>query len=895
MTKIRKKIYLVDGSNYVFRAYYAISPLSNSKGLPTNALYGFIRMISKLIKEESPEKLAIFFDTKEPTFRNELYVDYKANRSEPPEDLVPQFEYFPAIVETMGIKLFTNPGFEADDVIGTVAMQAEKDGYDVVIVTGDKDFMQLVGDHISLLDTMKERTIDRDAVKKRFGVPPEKVIDVMSLLGDSSDNIPGVPGIGEKSASKLINQFESLDNLLDNIEKVANTRARNALKMGIDNAYLSRKLVTIKLDVPLEYSWDEFDISGPNPDKLKELFSELEFFKLLNEMLPSSNLAEASTVEVGGYTNTDVWKTRVIVGKEGLVELSRQVADEKEIGVYFVGANLGLPLTGVAIATRAGFSAYIPLAHETLEEAPNISGEVISDFFSNINIKDKKILVFGIKPTLNDFKPAIDLISDNLQDIRLLSYVLNPAYSSELVELATEVLADYTLQGLDLRQKGKKKAPITIEGAAAFAGAAAEIIFKLYDKFSETIKGELKKVYKDMEMPLLAILYKMEKRGIKIDIPKLKELSKEYEGKIKKLEATIFLEAGETFAINSPKQLSHILFEKLELPSIKKTKTGYSTDAGVLTELAEKYGLPREILKYRSLTKLKSTYIDALPLLADADGRIHTTFNQTVTATGRLSSSDPNLQNIPIRTEEGLRIRSAFIAENGHKLMSADYSQIELRILADISKEPVLIQAFEDDIDVHSGTAANIFDVPVKDVDSKMRAAAKTVNFGVLYGQGAFGLSKQLEIDVGEADSYIKNYYKKYPRVKELKEKILKDASRFGYVETLLGRRRYIPDINSSNHQVRSFAERTAFNAVFQGTAADIIKIAMLEIDKDLSNDFPGVAMLLQVHDELVFEVPASKVEALSQLVRKKMCSAVKLAVKLEVDIGVGANWAECK
>jgi len=886
MPKDRPRLYLIDGSSYIFRAFYAIRPLSNSKGLPTNALYGFIRMILKLIKDEKPDKVGIIFDTEAPTFRDEMYEEYKANRKEPPDDLVPQFEYFTPIVEALSIKEISMDGYEADDVIGTLAKKAEKDGYDVTLVTGDKDFMQLVDDHIILYDTMKERRISFPEVKKKFGVRPDQVIDVMSLIGDSSDNIPGVRGIGEKTASALINQYESLDNLFENVDNITNQRAKNALKEGRGDADLSRDLVTIKLDVPIEFDWAEFDLHSPDKDKVKELFSELEFYKLMQELIP----AEKNDANVEN-------EYKVIANLNELEGLKTELKNSDTIACNFLSSSDRF--VGISFSLGEGKAFYIPMAHQTLEEIQNIDISHVKTLFNDI--KTKKKVLFKAKSIIKILK-GLDIDIGNIEDLLLISYVVDPSNSNDLLVLGQQILGADVLDGR-LETKGTKKtkkkdaSEFSIEEAKQECPLLSDIIFRLYKDLNAKLDKEedLKKIYKDLEMPLMWILLDMEEKGILIDKDKLKKLSEEYAEKIKGLEKEIFKEAGEEFVVNSPKQLSRILFEKLDLPVIKKTKTGFSTDSSVLEQLAVDYDIPKMILEYRSLAKLKSTYIDALPILTKNDGRIHTTFNQAVTATGRLSSKDPNLQNVPARTEEGMRIREAFIPDKGLKLISADYSQIELRILAHISKEDALTKAFEDGVDVHAATAAKIFNVAIKDVDKEMRGAAKTVNFGVLYGQSAYGLSQQLDISPKEADEYIKNYYASYPKVESLKDKILQDAETKGYVKTIYGRRRYIPDIKNPNKQVKAFAERTAFNAVFQGTAADIIKMAMIELAKVIKKDFSDVSMLLQVHDELVFELPESKVEAFTETVKKAMCEVVKLDVPLEVDIGIGNNWTECK
>lgn len=901
MTKKPEKLYLVDGSSYIFRAYYAIRPLSNSKGLPTNALYGFTRMLLRLVKDEAPDKMAVVFDTVEPTFRDELYKEYKANRKEPPSDLVPQFQYFGPIVEALNIKMIAMPGFEADDVIGTVAVEAAAKGYEVVIITGDKDFMQLIGENIKIYDTMKEKWIDRQEVKKKFGVAPEKVVDVMSLIGDTSDNIPGVSGIGDKSAVALIEQFKTLEDLLANIDKVSNVKSREALKEGIEKARLSKQLATIKVDVPLKYEWGEFDLPGPDAAKMKKIFSELEFFKLLRELLPEEDGEDSS-------------ECRLVTKKDALAQLAGDIKSAGSVALSFLEGTSGEggSFFGIGLCWKKDGLAYIPMAHETLEAAANVNEVLIKEFLNELS--GCKKFLYDAKGVIKKLKKRGIDIEENMSDVRLMSYLLDPAHPQDLTTLAQQELGIHvasqkssflvdTTQAKPQGQKiskakgGRGERQVSVKDAQKQAGRFADMIFQLAGRFTEELSknAELSKLFSGLEMPLIDVLIKMEDNGIKIDVAQLKVLSKEYGKKISALEDDIYKLAGGKFLIGSPKQLGQVLFEKLHLPSAKKTKTGYSTDAMVLAQLAEKYELPKLILKYRSLTKLKSTYIDALPLIMDKKtGRLHTTFNQAVTATGRLSSSDPNLQNVPARTDEGQRIRRAFIAEEGRKLMSADYSQIELRILAHVSKEKALIDAFEKGLDIHSATAAKVFNVSVAKVTGEMRAAAKTVNFGVLYGQGAYGLSKQLDIDVAKAEAYIKNYYESYPDVKKLKEKILNEAAEKGYVETLFGRRRYVPDIKSGNQQVKAFAERTAFNAVFQGTAADIIKMAMLEVDKVLKEKFPDTLMLLQVHDELVFEIPPRDADKLSKIICEKMCGVVSFVVPMEVNIGIGDNWADC-
>lgn len=737
-----KRLYLIDASGYIFRAYYAIRPLSNSKGLPTNALFGFTNMMVKLLKEHKPDLIGVVFDVARKTFRNEKYPEYKANRSEPPPDLVPQFPYFRKIIQALNLPVLELPNYEADDVIGTIASQFEKKDWETVIVTGDKDMMQLVDDHILIFDSMKEKWIREPEVKEKFGVGPKQVTDILALAGDSSDNIPGVPGIGDKTATKLIQEYGSLENLLLHAGEVKGKMGEK-LVAHADQARLCKELATIVTNAPLSYDLKDFEINPPDPEKMRELFEELEFKKFLLEWAPSSDATPAPT--------------------QSTVELTEDV----KLGLYLLDP----------------------------------------DGFRNV-----------------------------------------------------ELVRDHYLSNATLEEQLKKE--------------------NLWD------------LYQDLELPLATVLRRVENNGVLIDSERLTQTSALYEKKMAEMESRVFQLAGQEFNLNSPKQLSEILFEKLKLPVMRKTKTGYSTDVDVLTELSKKHDLPKIILEYRSLAKLKSTYLDALPKLVDSEGRIHTSFNQTVAATGRLSSTDPNLQNIPIRTEEGRKIREAFIAAPGCVLLSADYSQIELRILAHLSDEPVLIQAFAEDRDIHRATAAQIFEVMEPLVTSEMRAVGKTVNFAVLYGQGAFSLSQELGISNAEANKYIKNYFAQYPKVTALRDQILKQVREEKIVHTLFGRLRRFPDILNPNATVRAMVERTAFNTVFQGTAADLIKKAMLTIDARLK-DFPETKMLIQVHDELVFEVPEALIEPVSKMVCHEMSSVASLKVPLKVEVGHGKNWNE--
>jgi len=734
---VSKRLYLIDASGYIFRAYYAVRPLSTAKGLPTNALFGFTSMLLKLLREEKPDLIGIVFDVARKTFRNEKFPAYKANRSEAPADLIPQFPYFRKIVKALNLPVLELANYEADDVIGTIAKRFEKKKWETVIVTADKDLMQLVDDRISLFDSMREKRVGLPEVLEKFGVEPSKVADVLGLAGDSSDNIPGVPGIGEKTATKLIQEYGSLEEVLKNASQVKGKLGEKLREFG-DQARLCKELATIVTDVPIEYDLNDFKILEPDRDALTALFNELEFKGFLKEF---------------GETKKDA----------------------------------------------------VPIA---------------------------------------DAAPAS-------KEILIGNYLLDPDKRSLPIDDLEELKKHLEEEGLT-------------------------------------------KVFSEIEMPLVPVLGKMEKNGVKIDTEKLKRSSEAYAVRLKEIETEVYRQAGTDFNLNSPKQLSHILFEKMQLPVIRKTKTGYSTDVEVLTELSHSYDIAKYLIEHRSLSKLKSTYLDALPALIDpASGRIHTSFNQTVAASGRLSSSNPNLQNIPIRTEEGKRIREAFIPEKGNKILSADYSQIELRILAHLSQDPVLLEAFENNRDVHRATASKIFGVAEDQVTDRMRSAGKTVNFSVLYGQSAFGLAQQLSIPVEEADKYIRNYFSEYQGVAQYREKILKEAKTKKIVRTLFGRLRRFPDINHRNGNLRALAERTAFNTVFQGTAADLIKKAMIAIDRRMEKEFPKALMIIQVHDELVFEVPETETKLFSKMVKEEMEGVADLSIPLKVDTGIADTWAE--
>lgn len=879
----KPSLYIVDGSSYIFRAYYAIRHLNNSKGLPTNAVYGFTQMLLRLLKEEKPEYLLMVFDSKEPSFRKKEYEAYKANREAPPEDLIPQFDYIKRVVEALNIPQLEMPGFEADDIIATVAKRLVPGENPVVIVTGDKDLMQLVNHHIVLLDEMKGKMIDESGVKEKFGVRPEQVVDVLALMGDSSDNIPGVPGIGPKTAGQLIQQFGSLEGVYENLAELKGKKAED-LKTYREQAFLSKRLATLREDLPMKFAYEEFLRREPKSEECRELFSELEFHGLLKEFG-----SEQKRLSSDNY--------RLVDSSESFAQF---IARMKEVRSFAFDTEttsldpLKARLVGMSFAAAAGEAYYLAIGHK--EAQRQLSLETALE---------------GVKPMLEN--PEIAKVGQHFKydshvlrnygvhvrglscDTMLASYLLDPAASHKLDNLASRYLNHKMISFEEVAGKGGDFAAVDPKAAAEYSCEDADVTWQLAELLQPRLREEgLWALFQDVEIPLSLVLEEMERRGIKVDKAFLECLQKEFGERIAAQESKIHVLAGEAFNIQSPKQLGTILFEKLKLPVQRKTKTGYSTDVDVLTELAKLHDLPKEILEYRSLTKLKSTYVDALLQILDPEThRVHTSFNQTIAETGRLSSSDPNLQNIPIRSEDGAKIRRAFIAAPGFLLLSADYSQIELRVLAHLSGDPVLVRAFEEDLDIHRITAAQIFQVHEGLVTPAMRAAGKTVNFGVVYGQTPFGLSGQLGVSQAQAKKYIEQYFEKYAGVREYREKVLAEAREKKEVRTWLGRRRFVPEIDSKNTMARNFAERIAFNTVIQGTAADIIKKAMVEIEAEIRDKAMRSMLLLQVHDELVFEAENSELDAMRDLARRRMEGAADFRVALKVEIGSGVNWAE--
>ena len=889
-----KSLYIIDGSSYIFRAYFGIRQfLSTSKGFPTNALYGFINMLQKVVKDEKPDYLCVAFDSKEKTFRHDIYSDYKANRDAPPEDLAKQFPYFEPLVDAFNISSIRIPGYEADDIIGTLALKGSKAGFRVVIVSGDKDMMQLVSPEVQMLDTMKNKWIGVNEVKEKFGVPPEKVIEVMGLMGDSSDHIPGVKGVGPKTATQLIQKYGSIEELYKSIDEIEKKKLKEKLIQDKERALLSRKLVTIDTAMTLECSLDELKVRPSKNEDLRKLFSEFEFSSMLAVL-------EDGSEETSKTTEPLKKKYETVLTEAAFNKWIKKLKKNKIFALDLETTSLRpvqARAVGISFSCNMGEACYIPLGHSYLGMPDQLGVDWVFDKLKPI-LEDPKIKKVG-QNIKYDF---IVLKNEGIQlqgiafDTMLASYLLNPSSRGHNMDaLALEHLGHTTIKYKDVVGTASKEIgfdQVQIDRATEYAAEDADITWRLYEKLSGLLKGEDLKIFEKIELPLLEVLGDMELQGMALDKSHLQKLSQRIHLLLAEQEKEIYELAGEKFNINSPKQLSVILFEKLELPVIKKTKTGYSTDVSVLEELSAEHDLPEVILLYRQLAKLKSTYVDALQEeIFGKTVRVHTSFNQSVAATGRLSSSNPNLQNIPIRTEMGREIRKSFIAEGSNKILSADYSQVELRVLAHMSEDESLIDAFINGEDIHTRTAVEIFGTTAERLDAEARRMAKAVNFGIVYGLSAFGLSRQLKIFPKEAKKFIDQYFELYKNVKIYMERTVEDARAMGYTLTLMNRKRYLPDLNSKNRQAREAAERIAINSPVQGSAADLIKLAMINLDREISQKKLKSRMILQVHDELVFECPSEEEEEMRALVKKEMEEVMPLKVPLVVDIGWGDNW----
>jgi DNA polymerase I len=875
-------LYLIDGNSYVYRAFYAIKGLTNSSGFPTNAIYGFTNMLLKIIREKKPDAVVVSFDSPVLTERHRLFQDYKAHRPETPPELVQQLPFIRKVISAFRIKIFEMAGYEADDIIGTVAKDAAAQGWTVFIVTADKDMLQLVDERIKIYDPMKDRVLGEDYVKEKFGVGPERVTEFMALTGDVSDNIPGLRGVGEKTAKELLSGFESIEDLLGHPERIKKERIRKIVSENKEVVRLSQKLATIDLSVPIQIDRKEFALQTPDWLALLPLFKEFEFTTLM-KLLPS---AESAAV---------IYKA--ITSPEELKDFLAGIRDEIAIDLEAAGKS---PLTdeffGISVCCDKHRAFYVPLGHsagsggqmELKEMARELSPVLQDPFICKIGHNLKYELVMFYRNEIP--------VSGKLFDTMIAAYLLNPNKPNHsLEEVSFEYLSRVKKSFTELLKKRKSIAEIPVGEAAPYAAECAALSYELKDILFRKLGEEgLLDIYLNIEMPLLPVLADMEMAGIRIDTALLTALSEEVSSEVESIQQRIFFLAGEEFNINSPRQLSTVLFQSLGLTPTKKTKTGFSTGMEVLEDLCEFHELPREVLEYRSLTKLKSTYLDALPLLVnERTGRLHTSFNQTVTATGRLSSTDPNLQNIPVRGDWGKRIRRAFITDAGNLLVSADYSQVELRILAHLSGDENLIDAFRKEKDVHTRTAAELFGVTPEQVTSEMRRTAKTVNFGVIYGISAFGLSESLSVDRKEAEKYIRQYFDRHPGVSEYIKSTLKKAKEKGYVTTLFGRKRPVPELHSRNRTIQQQGERLAVNSPIQGAAADIIKIAMVRIWQSLRERKLRTKMVLQVHDELLFEAPEPELETVLEIVKEGMENAAELSIPLKVDIGYGKNWTE--
>ncbi len=880
-------LYLIDGNSYVYRAYYAIRGLSNSKGFPTNAIYGFTNMLLKIIREKKPDSIVVTFDSPVPTERHRIYEEYKAQRPETPGDLVEQLPYIRKIISGFNIKIFEIPGYEADDIIGTIAKKAASEETDVFIVTADKDMLQLVNNKVKIYDPMKDKILDERYTKERFGVVPERITEFMALTGDAIDNIPGIKGVGEKTAKELLSEFKSLDDLLNNTNRIRKDKLRLLVSEHADIARLSKRLATIDTSVPIEIDLEEFRLREPDWPSLLPLFLEFEFGSLI-KLIPSGL---AGVISAETLLSTEKVKELALLIKE-------KFAFDIEASA-FGGSRSPMTgsLVGVALCAEKGHAFYIPVSHSYPGIPAQINKKDALAMLAQI-FEDERLAKIGhnLKYSIIILKQDGIHVKGPLFDTMIASYLINPNKPNHgLEEVALEYLSYRKKTFMEVIKKKSSFSEVSLEEAAAYAAENASLSLELKEfLFNVLRENDLENIYLNIEMPLIYVLADIEEAGVKIESNKLEGISKELERELGGIQRRIFFLAGEEFNINSPKQLSKVLFHSLGFQPKKRTKTGYSTEMGVLEELAESHELPREILNYRSLSKLKTTYIDVLPTLINPKtGRIHTSFNQTATATGRLSSSDPNLQNIPIKGYWGRRIRETFIAEEGNLLLSADYSQVELRILAHLSNDEGLIEAFRNNLDIHTRTAAEIFNIPIDKVTPDIRRIAKTVNFGVIYGISPFGLSETLSISRDEAKKYIEQYFKRHPGVKSYIEKTLDEARNKGYAATLFGRRRAIPEIKSKNSNIRQQGERLAINSTIQGTAADIIKIAMINIWKKIKDIGLKTKMILQVHDELLFELPARELVIAKDIIKKDMEEVAKLQMPLSVDINCGKNWAE--
>ncbi len=885
---MKKKLYIIDGNSLIYRSYYAIRNLRSSKGFPTNAIYGFISMINKLLRENPPDYIAVAFDVSRKTFRNEIYEKYKAQRPPMPDELLKQIPLIKEFLKAYKIPILELENFEADDVIGTLSSLAKEKEVQVIIVTGDKDFYQLVDENTFIFNPSKDELFDREKVKEYIGVYPEQIVDLLSLQGDSADNIPGVPGIGPKTAVSLLKEFGTIDNLLNNIDKISRKSIADKIKNNLDKLEISRKLTPIVKNLPLNFDLDELKYENPDQNKLLKLYRELEFKSLLKEIEGSSSKLKQNYVLVKSEE-----EIKKIV--ERIKEKGEFVFDTETDNTNPVKANL----IGISIALEEGEAFYIPTFHQL--EKINLSTELVLSLLKSIFENNL------IKKTGHNLKYDVIVLRKYGIDVKgikwdtmILSYLLEPNRRSHKIDDLAIDYFNYKMKSYkELAGSGKSERPLSmvpLKELSFYSCEDSDLSLRLKNVLVRKIKEEcLMELYEKIELPLIEVLIHLEESGIKVDPFKLKQLSNYLNSEIEKLKENIYSMAGRRFNVNSTQQLGKILFEELKLPVIKKTKKSkaYSTSSDVLEELKNEHPIIENLLLYRQLTKLKSGYVDSLPsLIYDKTGRIHTSYNQTVAATGRLSSSDPNLQNIPIKSPIGKKIREAFIPERGNLFLSADYSQVELRVLAHLSNDPALLEAFERGEDIHSHTANEVFgelDIPFEE----KRRRAKIINFSIIYGKTAYSLARELGIDRSTAQEFINMYFSKYKKVKEFINESIKEAEKFGYVTTIFGRKRPIPEIFSSNTNIKNHGERMAINTKVQGSAADIMKKAMIDVYNKIKDSKLKTKIVLQVHDELVFEAPEAEKEKLEKIVKETMENSVKLKIPLIIDLNWGKNWAE--
>jgi len=886
-------IYLIDGSSYIHRAYHAIRNLANSSGVPTNAVYGFVRMLLKLVKDQDPRYLAVVFDAKGKTFRHDIYEDYKANRPPAPDDLVAQIPYIKRIVRGLNVRMLEMEGYEADDLIGTLARRAEEQGRRVVVVTGDKDFRQIVSPRVSLWDSMRDKTTDYETFKEAYeGLEPGQIVELMGLAGDSSDNIPGVRGVGEKTALNLIRDHGSIEGVYEHLDDVKQKKLKENLSAHREEAFLSRRLVTIDCGVPLDLPVEELAVGEPDAEALATLFQELEFRELWDQFAPRTTPCDRDT----GLCSTEE-------------ELEKRVREIREAGRVSLDTETtsrdphAADLVGLSFSCREGTAFYVPVGHENAGPGGQVGWTRAREILRDV-LEDPGVEKIGQNIKYDAL--VLRRHGVRLQGIRfdtmVASYVINPGLRQHNLDaLAQHHLNHRMIPYHDVVGRGKKEIPfsrVPVEKAAEYAGEDAEITLRLAGLLEKRLDEDGNHgLFFDLEMPLLPVLVEMEAAGVGVDTEVFRSMSERFSEELERIQAAIYEEAGMEFNLNSPRQLGFVLFEKLGLPTQGKTsKTrAYATDIRALKKLATMaFRIPEMLLSYRSLAKLKSTYLDALVRMVNPEtGRIHTTFNQAVAATGRLSSSNPNLQNIPIRSPEGRDIRKGFTAEAGHLLLSADYSQIELRVFAHYSGDAALVDAFQRGEDVHARTASELFEPEGGRPSPEMRRIAKAINFGIIYGMGASKLSDELGVDHKTAKGYIEAYYRKHGGVLRFREAMIEQARKEGFVTTLFNRRRYLPDIHHRNRFVRGEAERMAVNTPIQGTAADLIKKAMIRIHHRLEREGLEARMILQVHDELVFELPERELDRVRRLACEEMEGVHELDVPLKVDTGIGQNWAE--